>query len=144
VVSYGCCSSCLHSGAQVPALGQNQRVSSTNRLRDGSQVVRLTRRPRCIPRKILDTHFCSRLEGLGKLKKCSDLIDNRNRNLPACSTVPHLTTVTRARVVHTLRNVRIHVREIVNNEWYIATVMKREEPRGQTLKASESTIKSVR
>jgi hypothetical protein len=37
-----------------------------------------------------------RLEGLGNLKKCSDLIGNRTRDLPACSIVPQPTTLPRA------------------------------------------------
>jgi hypothetical protein len=37
-----------------------------------------------------------RLEGLRKLKKSNDLIRNRIRDLPACSTVPQLTTLLRA------------------------------------------------
>jgi hypothetical protein len=35
-----------------------------------------------------------RLEGLGKLK-CSDLIGNRTRDLPACNIVPQPTTLPR-------------------------------------------------
>jgi hypothetical protein len=38
-----------------------------------------------------------RLEGLGKLKKSSDLIWNRTRDLPACSRVPHPTIIRCAR-----------------------------------------------
>jgi hypothetical protein len=34
-----------------------------------------------------------RLEGLGKLKKFSDLIGTRNHDLPACSIVPQPTTL---------------------------------------------------
>jgi hypothetical protein len=37
-----------------------------------------------------------RLEGLGKLKKSSDLIWNRTRDIPACSTVPQPTMLLRA------------------------------------------------
>jgi hypothetical protein len=37
-----------------------------------------------------------RLEGLGKLKKFNDLIENRTHDLPACSIVPQLTTLPRA------------------------------------------------
>jgi hypothetical protein len=49
-----------------------------------------------------DTYFCwrlskplalVRLEGLVKLKKYSDVIGFRTRNLPACSTVPQPTTL---------------------------------------------------
>jgi hypothetical protein len=34
-----------------------------------------------------------RLEGLGQLKQLNDLIDNRTRDLPACSIVPQPTTL---------------------------------------------------
>jgi hypothetical protein len=34
-----------------------------------------------------------RLEGLGKFKKSNDLIENRPRNIPACSRVPQPCTV---------------------------------------------------
>jgi hypothetical protein len=37
-----------------------------------------------------------RLDGLGKLKKSNDLIGNRNRDLPACSVVPQITTLPHA------------------------------------------------
>jgi hypothetical protein len=37
-----------------------------------------------------------RLEGLGQLKKFNDLIENRTRDLPACSVVPQRTTLPRA------------------------------------------------
>jgi hypothetical protein len=37
-----------------------------------------------------------RLEGLGQLKKSNNLIGNRTRNLPACSTVPQPSTLPRA------------------------------------------------
>jgi hypothetical protein len=36
-----------------------------------------------------------RLKRLGQLKKSNDIIGNRTRDLPACSTVPQLTTLTR-------------------------------------------------
>jgi hypothetical protein len=36
------------------------------------------------------------LEGLGKLKKSNNLIENRTRDLPACSIVPQPTTLPRA------------------------------------------------
>jgi hypothetical protein len=37
-----------------------------------------------------------RLEGLGKLKRTNDLIENQTRYLPACGIVPKLTTLPRA------------------------------------------------
>jgi hypothetical protein len=37
-----------------------------------------------------------RMEGLGQLKKSSDLIENRTRNVAACSIVPQPTTLSRA------------------------------------------------
>jgi hypothetical protein len=53
---------------------------------------------RALPAEIsYGTHFCwrmskpramVRLEGLGKLKKCNDLIENRTRGLPTYSIVP--------------------------------------------------------
>jgi hypothetical protein len=36
-----------------------------------------------------------RLEGIGQLKKFNDFIENRNRDLPACSIVPQPTTLLR-------------------------------------------------
>jgi hypothetical protein len=37
-----------------------------------------------------------RLQGLGKLKKSSDIIGNRTRGLPPCSIVPQTTSLQRA------------------------------------------------
>jgi hypothetical protein len=54
------------------------------------------------PRKIPGTHFClklrapGRLEELGQLKISIDLIENRIRDLPACSIEPQPTTFPRA------------------------------------------------
>jgi hypothetical protein len=58
-----------------------------------------------LPKKIPGTHFCLRLSrpkghiAAGKIKsieKSNDLIGYRNRDLPACSTVPQPTTLPRA------------------------------------------------
>jgi hypothetical protein len=70
-----------------------------NRITDGGKVSP-THRLRSTPQKLYfyatGTHFCYRLskpqgpvrpEGLGKLKKFSQLIGSRNRDLPAYSTV---------------------------------------------------------
>jgi hypothetical protein len=75
------------------------------------EVVRLMRRPCPTPQKlppppISGTHFCQRLsktqglvqmEGLGKLKKFSDLIGSQTCNL-ACSILPQPSRVPRAAV----------------------------------------------
>jgi hypothetical protein len=50
-------------------------------------------------RKIPGTHFCQRLsqpQGTVRLQGHDDLIGNRNRDLPACSTVPQRTAIPRA------------------------------------------------
>jgi hypothetical protein len=52
------------------------------------------------PRTIL------RLKVLGKLKKSNDLIENRNRNLAACSLVPKPTTLPRQENIKTLTSSR--------------------------------------
>jgi hypothetical protein len=78
-----------------------------NRLTDGGEVGSLTRRPCSIPHELFFlfcTHLCYRLskprglvrlEGLGTLKKFSDLIGSRIRYLPACRIVPQPTTLPR-------------------------------------------------
>jgi hypothetical protein len=43
-----------------------------------------------------------RLEGLDKLKKSNDLIENRNRDLSACSIMPEPTALPRAIAVATI------------------------------------------
>jgi hypothetical protein len=44
----------------------------------------------------VDPRAIVRLEGLGKLKNIQDLIGNRTRDLPTCSTEPQPTTLPRA------------------------------------------------
>jgi hypothetical protein len=44
----------------------------------------------------VDPRAIVRLEGLGQLKKCSDFIGTRSRDLPAFSIVPQPTTLPRA------------------------------------------------
>jgi hypothetical protein len=73
-----------------------------NRLRDGGEVVSLTRRPPFTPRKIPGTHLCwrpSRPQGHSaaerfrpteKKKKSNDLIGNRTHGPSPCSIVPQL------------------------------------------------------
>jgi hypothetical protein len=71
-----------------------------NRLTDDGKTVSHMSRPRSTPQKYYfsasGTHFCQRLskpeglvrpEGSGKLKKISDLIGSRTRDLPAFSIV---------------------------------------------------------
>jgi hypothetical protein len=76
-----------------------------DRLRDGAEVVSLTRRPPFALRKISGTHFCYRLSrpqghsAAGKIRsieKSNDLIGIRTCDLPACSIVPQSTTLPRA------------------------------------------------
>jgi hypothetical protein len=44
----------------------------------------------------VDPRAIVRLEELGKVKKCNNLIGNRNRDLPACSIVPQPATLPHA------------------------------------------------
>jgi hypothetical protein len=73
------------------------RAVIDKRLIDIGEVVSLKCRPSSTPTKISDTLFCYRLsnsrnilrmEGLGKLKKSSNLIWIRARDLPVGSIVP--------------------------------------------------------
>jgi hypothetical protein len=76
-----------------------------NRLTDGGEVVSLMRRTLFTPQKdsrysfLLEAESTPRaivrLEGLGQLKKFSDLIGNRSRDLPACSVLPQPSTLPR-------------------------------------------------
>jgi hypothetical protein len=77
-----------------------------NRLTDGGEDVSLTRRPPFTPKNIPGTHSCHRLSRpqdhsaagrIRSIEKSSDLILNRNRDLPACSIMPQQTTLLRAR-----------------------------------------------
>jgi hypothetical protein len=51
-------------------------------------------------RSWVDTRAIMRLERLGQLKKIDDIIGNRTRDLPACSTVPRPNTLPRAPLSH--------------------------------------------
>jgi hypothetical protein len=72
-----------------------------SRLSNGSEVGSLTRRSRITSPKHfrvlisvrgwVNTRPIVMLEGLGKLKKCNDIIGNRTLDLPSCSVVPQLT-----------------------------------------------------
>jgi hypothetical protein len=82
--------------------------SLQNRLTDGGELLSLTRRQRFNrfnPRKIFWYSFLlglsklqglMRMEGLGKLKKFSDLIESRTLDLPACRIAPQPSTLPRA------------------------------------------------
>jgi hypothetical protein len=75
-----------------------------NQLTDVGEVVSPTRRPPFTPRKIPGTHFCSRLSrpqghsAAGRVRSIekSNDIENRTRDVPACSIVPQPTTLPRA------------------------------------------------
>jgi hypothetical protein len=71
------------------------------------------RQPPFTPRKIPDTHFSQRLSrpqgnsAAGRIKsieKFNDIIGNRSRDLPACSTVPQPTTPLHMSSVGTAEN----------------------------------------
>jgi hypothetical protein len=75
-----------------------------NRLTDGGEFVRFTRRPSFTPRKIPATHFRYRLRRpqrhsatgrIRKIEKLNYLIMKRTGDLPACSRVPQPTTLQR-------------------------------------------------
>jgi hypothetical protein len=68
-------------------------------------------------RDCVDPRTIVRLEGLGKLKKYNDLIENRTHDLPVCSTVPERTTVPRAPPA-THSSVNLTVSEIIKNNYY--------------------------
>jgi hypothetical protein len=79
-----------------------------NRLKDGGEVVSLTRRPPFTPSKFPGTHFCWRLRRtqshsaagrMRSIEKSNDLIGNRTRNLLVCSIVPQPATLQRAPLV---------------------------------------------
>jgi hypothetical protein len=76
-----------------------------NRFIDSDKVVSLTHRQRFAPQEdfwhsfpleAVDSRAILWLEGLGQLRKFNDLIGNRTRDLPACSTVPQPTALQRA------------------------------------------------
>jgi hypothetical protein len=60
-----------------------------NRLTDGGEIVSLTRRTRfnSFVRGWVNLRAAVRLEGLGKMKKLNDVIENRRRDLPGCNIV---------------------------------------------------------
>jgi hypothetical protein len=70
------------------------------------------RRPRFTPMKIPGTHFYQRLSrpqghnAAGRIRstKKSNDIDNRTRDLPACSIVPQPTTVPRFHLLYIILN----------------------------------------
>jgi hypothetical protein len=76
-----------------------------NRLRDGGEVVSLTRWQPFTSTKIHGIHFCYRLSRsqghsaalrIRSIEKSSDLIGNQTHHLPACSRVPQPTTLPHA------------------------------------------------
>jgi hypothetical protein len=76
-----------------------------NRLTDGGEVVSLTRRPAALyPQEdswysfLLEAESPQGHSAAGRIRsfeKSSDLVGNRTRDLPACSTVPEPTTLPR-------------------------------------------------
>jgi hypothetical protein len=69
-----------------------------NQLTGGSEAVSLILWLPFTPGEIPDTNFCYRLRGhqghsvagrIRSIEKSNGLIGNQNRDLPACSTVPH-------------------------------------------------------
>jgi hypothetical protein len=76
-----------------------------NRLTDGGEVVSLTRQTPLYPQEDswysflleAESNQCHSAAGrIRSIEKCSDLIENRTRGLPACSIVPQPTTLQRA------------------------------------------------
>jgi hypothetical protein len=79
-----------------------------NRLTDAGKVVSLMPQMPFTPRNIPGTHFCYRLSqpqghsaagNIRSIEKSDDLTGNRTRDLPACSIVPHSTTLSHAPVL---------------------------------------------
>jgi hypothetical protein len=80
-----------------------------NRLTDGDKFVSPTHRPlftspgrflvHISVRDWVDPRAMVRLGGVGQLKKSSDLIGNRTRDLPACSIMTQLTTLPRTPIL---------------------------------------------
>ena len=75
---------------------------------EGGKVVKLTHRPPLPPGNIPGTHFCQRLNqpqghsATGRnmpMKNSSDTIENRTRELPACTTVPQPRVLPRTPIV---------------------------------------------
>jgi hypothetical protein len=92
-----------------------------NLLTDGGDVVNLMHRPPFTSRKIPGTHFCQRLSrpqghtAAGRIRsteRSSDLIGNRNRDLPACSIVPQPSMLPRSAIMTTrfyVTNNHLHI-----------------------------------
>jgi hypothetical protein len=104
-------------GKAIPVAGhggppgfETSRISHflDNRHTDGGKAVSLMRRPPFTPRKIPGTHFCQKLSRhkghnaagrIRSIEKYTDLIDNRTRDIAACSKVPQPTTLPQVPVI---------------------------------------------
>jgi hypothetical protein len=91
-------------GCEMSRIQQYIYICIYNRLKDGGEVVSLTRQPRFVPQEDSPHSFLSEaesnprpqwLEGLEKSEQFNGLIRTKTRDLQACSAVPQSITLIR-------------------------------------------------